>query len=434
MERKRQREPDVEWSSKRRREVEPVRALSQANLEEHNRQTESESSIGRAKRTLSRRTSTAERSQDATTVSSLKSSTGANYRWINLDSARVYAENQPVPQHIHTLVDAIIQHTVSPDKEKELSAITNTLCKDLVRVMKNARGRDDSVIPIYTALKALDSGGKLAFSRKSDWNTSLEPIVKSSVWHFNLPESPPKPRHAAPAYISPEKSECTLPPPPSIPSTSSEPPKPPHLALPNQDISIVKTPRSDITIGLRDTLVIEKLKEKGFRGLEASDFLKALQYQQVLSNPLQQQYSIFFPPLVVEGKSYSTGRSVFEAQNQAAVSGSCMTNLQHQLADLSKRTSPESSSRSQEPLAFSICTEGPMMQLWVHYTTLTDDERLYHMNILRICHASTQPFLQEGVRDFLKAVYGVMKWAISDFLDGIVGHLGLIWNAGRQQS
>lgn len=62
-----------------------------------------------------------------------------------------------------------------------------------------------------------------------------------------------------------------------------------------------------------------------------------------------------------------------------------------------------------------------------------DGERIYNMNILRICHASTQPFLQEGVREFFIAVYGVMKWATSNFLDRLVEYLYLIWKAGQQQ-
>ena len=74
-----------------------------------------------------------------------------------------------------------------------------------------------------------------------------------------------------------------------------------------------------------------------------------------------------------------------------------------------------------------------MMQLWVHYTTLMDGERMYNMNIIRICHASTQPFLQEGVKDFFKALRGVMKWATSDYLDELVDQLDLIWKAGQRQ-
>ena len=147
--------------------VESVRELSKTNLEEHNRQTELETSMGGGKRTLSRRTSTADMSQDAASVSSQKSSTYANYRWINLDSARIYAENGPVPKNIQTLVDAIIQPTLSKQQEKELSAITNTSCKDFVDVMKGASREDDSVEPIHAALTSLDSGKKFLFPRKS---------------------------------------------------------------------------------------------------------------------------------------------------------------------------------------------------------------------------------------------------------------------------
>ncbi|KAI4238681.1 MAG: hypothetical protein LQ349_000924 [Xanthoria aureola] len=369
--RKRQRKPEDEcspedeFSPKRRRRVESVRELSKTNLEEHNRQTKSETSMGRGKRTLSRRTSTADMSQDAASVSSQKSSTYANYRWINLDSARIFAENRPVPQNIQNRVDAIIQPTLSEQKEKELSTISNTFCNDFVDVLKGASREDDSIEPIHTALTSLDSGKKFLFPRKSDWDATLKPAVQPSVWQFNVADMPidpaddsPNPlnkrQQAALSYISPERSESTMPP----SCENSGPPMPPP---PAPNISMVKTPRPDITIGLRDTTVVEKLKANGLRTLQANDFLKALQNQQILcSNPLQPAYPMRFPPLVVEGKSYLTGRPVFEAQNQAAVSGSCMTNLQHKLAELSKRMSP-GSYQDEEPLAFSICTEGPMM-------------------------------------------------------------------------
>ncbi|KAI4168816.1 MAG: hypothetical protein LQ346_009029, partial [Caloplaca aetnensis] len=452
--RKRQRDSEDDCSPKRRRRdsrtvVRSVKELSETNLEEHDRQTESETSMGGGKRTLSRRTSTADMSQDTASVSSQKSSSCANYRWITLDSARVYAENGPVPKNIQIRVDAIIQPTISKPKEKELATISKTFCNDFVDVMKGASREDDSVEPIHTALTSLDGGKNFLFPRKSDWDTSLKPIVQQSVWRFNVadksidiaddsPDRPNKRQQATSSYISPDSSESAIPPTctpldDSGPPMPPPPPPPPPLAPPKQDVSMVKTPRPDITMGLRDTTVIEKLKDKGLRALEASDFLKALQNQQALySNPLQPAYPLRFPPLVVEGKSYSTGRPVFEAQNQAAVSGSCMTNLQHKLTELTERSSPRSHQRK-DPLAFSICTEGPMMQLWVHYTTLMDGERMYNMNILRICHASTQPFLQEGVREFFKAVYGVMQWATVDFLDGLVEQLDLVWRAGQRQ-
>ena len=209
----------------------------------------------------------------------------------------------------------------------------------------------------------------------------------------------------------------------------------PPPALPpalKQDNSGVKTPRPDITVGLHLSLLIDALKAEGLRQIEAQDFLKDLQYQQVLySNPLQPVYPLCFPPLVVEGKSYSTGKTIFEAQNQAAVSGPCMTNLQHMLSELTelKYMEQQPLPKRKEPLAFSICSEGPILQLWVHYTTLVDEVRIHNMNILKICYASRRPSLREEVRNFLVAVDGVMAWACSDLLKEVVRQLALVWKA-----
>jgi hypothetical protein len=203
-------------------------------------------------------------------------------------------------------------------------------------------------------------------------------------------------------------------------------PPPPPPPPPKQDI-LVKTPRPDITAGLCHSTIVDALVARGLNQIEASDLLRTLQQQQVLcSDPAQQALPIRFPPMVIEGKSYATGKPVFEAQNQAAVSGSCMTNLQHKLADLTERAS-SGSYHSKAPLAFSICTEGPHMELWAHYTTSQDGVRMYNMTILKTCHAS----LQEGVVEFLMVVDSVMSWASTDFLDEIVAQLVLVDRAGR---
>ena len=155
-------------------------------------------------------------------------------------------------------------------------------------------------------------------------------------------------------------------------------------------------------------------------------FLEALEYTEVLRiNPLKTYISMCFPPMVVEVKSYLNGKSVYEGQNQAAVSGAYMTDLQHKFAKFTGSTG-HGSRQSKEPLAFSICTEGPVLQLWVHYITMKDDVCKYKTNILKICHASSFPPLREGVQEFFKAVDGVMSWASSDFLDEIAAHLDLL--------
>ena len=133
--------------------------------------------------------------------------------------------------------------------------------------------------------------------------------------------------------------------------------------------------------------------------------------------------------MVVEGKAYATGKPVFEAQNQAAVSGSCMTKLQHELADLTKSAS-RGSYDSKAPLAFSICTEGPHIELWVHYTTLQENVRMYNMNILKTCHAS----LPGDVTEFLMVVDSIMSWASVDFVNNVAEQLVLVESAGRAQN
>ena len=104
-----------------------------------------------------------------------------------------------------------------------------------------------------------------------------------------------------------------------------------------------------------------------------------------------------------------------------------MTNLQHKLADLADRASA-GVHRSKNPLAFSICTEGPHLELWVHYTT-SQEGRDYKMNLLKTCHAS----IPEGVAEFLVAVDNVMKWATLELLKDIAKQLALVDKAARGQ-
>lgn len=143
-------------------------------------------------------------------------------------------------------------------------------------------------------------------------------------------------------------------PPPAAPSQSKQDP--------------VNTPRPDFTTGLRHSTISNALVMRGFSKIKADDFLEVLQREQKLcSDPTQNFLNVRFPILVIEGKAYATGKTVFEAQNQAAVSGCCMVNLQQQLTDLFEGVFSNPGG-GKTPLAFSICTEGPHIEFWVHYT------------------------------------------------------------------
>ena len=115
---------------------------------------------------------------------------------------------------------------------------------------------------------------------------------------------------------------------------------PPPLSPHEQEISVLKTPRPATTISLSLTTLAEELEGPGFGNAEAMRFLKALEHNQALRiNPLKDYIPMCFPPMVVEVKAYSNGKTVYEGQNQAAVAGAYMTDLQHKLANFTESTS-----------------------------------------------------------------------------------------------
>ena len=76
-------------------------------------------------------------------------------------------------------------------------------------------------------------------------------------------------------------------------------------------------------------MVASALIKRGLSKYRADDLLKFLQREDKLcSDPTQNFLNVRFPIPVIEGKAYATGKSVFEAENQVAVSGSCIINLQ----------------------------------------------------------------------------------------------------------
>lgn len=204
---------------------------------------------------------------------------------------------------------------------------------------------------------------------------------------------------------------------------------PPSLPL-KQDASLVKVPRPDITMGFLDTVIATKLEALNVDKLDAKEILEDLQFERVLySSPTQPALLVRFPPLGVEGKAYGTGRSMYEAENQAAVSGTYMLVIQHQLAELTERRSPGSHQRK-EPIAFSICNEGPDINLWVHYITWIQDASFYNMHLLAQCHAT----LRHTVKSFFITLLRVMDWASTELLDDIVAQLFLVWKDAQQHA
>lgn len=170
-------------------------------------------------------------------------------------------------------------------------------------------------------------------------------------------------------------------------------------------------------MAFRHDTIVDKMLSKGTPNKRiASDYLKMLQRDRgVFSNPTQHPIPIRFAVLVVEGKSYATGKTVIEAQNQASVSGSCINNQQHQLADFTKVASGGSFHSKVLPTGFSICTEGPHIESWGHYTREEDGIREYKMNIMNTCYATLLP----GVVAFFHDLDKIRSWSLDTLLDDI---------------
>ena len=193
----------------------------------------------------------------------------------------------------------------------------------------------------------------------------------------------------------------------------------PPAAPPQFQHHAVKTPRPDFTIGFRHSKISDELMKRGLSEFKAEDFLHFLQRgRKLCSDPTQNFLNVRFPILVIEGKAYATGKTVFEAQNQAAVSGGCMVNLRQQLNDLFAGIF-HNGKGGQTLLAFSIYTEGPQIEFWVHYPLLKDNVRSHYMNIFQTYYGS----LQGGLEDFLMNVDRLMTWTEDNFLKEVTDQL-----------
>ncbi len=206
---------------------------------------------------------------------------------------------------------------------------------------------------------------------------------------------------------------------------------PPIAPSQSKQDDTAKTPRPDFTIGLRHSTVAAALMNRGLSKYKAEEFLKFLQDKHKLcSDPTQNFLNVRFPLLVIEGKAYATGKTVFEAENQAAVSGSCMVNLQQQFIDLFEGVfpNPEGSPNpdvspylkgGKTSLAFSICTQGPLIEFWVHHFVLEENICMHYMNLLNLYHGS----LVKGLEDFFIQLEHLISWYKGDFLKEVVDRL-----------
>jgi hypothetical protein len=180
----------------------------------------------------------------------------------------------------------------------------------------------------------------------------------------------------------------------------------------------LSTPKPDVTVGLASDAIKNALDLP-------QDILLRLQTdpnnpQPFVSDPHQVRLGLRFPFLIVEAKGLNTGGNLIHAQNQAAVAAASALNM---LNDLHARAAlapnldvdPESSNLA---IVFSVTTEGPTHELWVHYQAANE----YHMS----CLQSWRTTLPGHAELFVGSLGRIMGWGASEFKDDVVERVGAL--------
>ncbi|KAH8724014.1 hypothetical protein GQ44DRAFT_740719 [Phaeosphaeriaceae sp. PMI808] len=164
------------------------------------------------------------------------------------------------------------------------------------------------------------------------------------------------------------------------------------------------TPKPNITIGLASDCVTKALNL-------SRDILLHLQTnpnnpQPFVSDPHQVPLGLRFPFLIVEAKGLNTGSNLIRAQNQAAVAAASALNILSDLDALDPNSNVDAE-LTMPSIVFSLVTEGPTHELWVHYRTGNE----YHMSCLESWR-TTLPGHSEKLVEYLGRV---MEWGAGDF-------------------
>ncbi|OQV09475.1 hypothetical protein CLAIMM_13593 isoform 1 [Cladophialophora immunda] len=359
------------------------------------------------KRTSSRRSIVP--SEEDTVRSQRSSNTNAFYRHKHLQAVQIHIHAEP-PDYIEAAANRIVNARVSKQRRAELRVVAQGLSDDCLKNVRAQSGEDDFINPLHTALKALGLKN-LCLHEKAEWREELKLILDRES-----------------ASSSSLESNTMLPPAPPVPEKEG-------------DRYPIKNPRPDLSIGTDLTALVSALSAQKLNKAKATVFIDWLQNEMVqhepegplepmlLLVPAVRALDLAFPFAVVEGKAYSTGKQIFEAENQAAVSGAYALKIQLDLDSLVNSGAIRSgalptSSNTHPPLFFSITTQGPIHELWLwyHWTVYDDGVRKFESKLLDSCNALV---LERG-EDFVVKLNNVGNWGTGPFVKSLVERLGKV--------
>ncbi|GMF78308.1 unnamed protein product [Aspergillus oryzae] len=189
----------------------------------------------------------------------------------------------------------------------------------------------------------------------------------------------------------------------------------------------LENPRPNISVGLSDIALAENLQSRQVN--DAKYLLIDLQdNRQLISDPGVTPLNLHFPFLVFEVKSASTGGNLYQAQNQSAVGGASAIEILRALYKLCEGHIPNTSARNAPStacqfLTFSVTTEGPVCELWVHFWNELDESYcMGNIDIWRFTHKSK-------ASNFISNLSSILNWGSTTFRDRVVQQLILFYEA-----
>ncbi|KAH0559629.1 hypothetical protein GP486_003852 [Trichoglossum hirsutum] len=363
------------------------------------------------------------------------------YRSKTLTAFKILHHAKP-PDHIGAAVERIVNAKVSESRLAELREIARVFRDRCITHVQSNSGEDDFLKPFEYAFESLGLETVL-LHKKAEWRKELKPMVRQPEDYHDSVRPRKRRQLSAGKYVSSESSQTNAPTflpadNPQEPSTMLPPPVPPFPGKEGEPY--LKTTRPDASIGIQLSSLTSTLTSQNLDDDEAKRFIEWLNICRVTreSDGLLEPALIFvpsdrtlllaFPFAVVEGKAYSTGKQIFEAENQAAVSAACGLKIQLDLDSLANSGTassgtPPTSSNNQPPLFFSVTTQGPIHELWYHWTVVDKfgvrrfESRLWN---------SWNGLVLKRAEKFIVKLNNVVNWGAGSFMKSIAERLGKV--------
>lgn len=202
-----------------------------------------------------------------------------------------------------------------------------------------------------------------------------------------------------------------------------------------------------MTVGLSEKSLAQSLAQADPSIRKAEIFMSNLQETgQSITEPFNTPVGLCFPFFIMEAKSGATGANFFQGENQAAVGGASALNILHAFNDVIQQDGSDThgdrglySTEPEHPQAhsdvadtlpefvFSIVTEGPCVELWVHYVNIREPQDSTR-EFCSSCVSIYRTTLRSSSHQLVTHIASILYWGSGMFREGIEGKLRQLYN------